>query len=111
MTAVQVQEQGQVVNFITFYTTSNVFELFLNSFKSSKRTHFKEKLDAKLGASFELNVLLNAVSYVCALGANNIILNLEDRIIFIAIWPGIAPYLRIDCAAELIKCTIFNFPS
>ena len=41
----------------------------------------------------------------------NIILNLEESVNFFAIWPGIAPYLCIDCAVKVIKYTIFNFPS
>ena len=40
------QGQGQVVDFITFYSTSECFRT-LASYKSSKRTHFKAKLDAK----------------------------------------------------------------
>ena len=39
------------------------------------------------------------------------ILNLEEWVNFFAIWPCIAPYLCIDCAAKVIKYTIFNFPS
>jgi hypothetical protein len=39
------------------------------------------------------------------------ILNLEESVNFFAIWPGIAPYLCIDCALKVIKYTIFNFPS
>ena len=39
------------------------------------------------------------------------ILNLEESVIFFAIWPGIAPYLCTDCAAKVIKYTIFYFPS
>ena len=39
------------------------------------------------------------------------ILNLEESVIFFAIWPGIAPYLCTDCAVKVIKYTIFNFPS
>ena len=39
------------------------------------------------------------------------ILNLEESVNFFAIWPCIAPYLCPDCAAKVIKYTIFNFPS
>ena len=39
------------------------------------------------------------------------ILNLEESVIFFAIWPGIAPYLCADCDAKVIKYTILNFPS
>ena len=42
----QGQGQGQVVDFITFYSTSECFRT-LASYKSSKRTHFKAKLDEK----------------------------------------------------------------
>jgi hypothetical protein len=40
------------------------------------------------------------------------ILNLEESVIFFAIWPGIiAPCLCNDCAVKVIKYTILNFPS
>ena len=39
------------------------------------------------------------------------ILNLEISVNFFAIWPGVAPYLCTNCAAKVIKYTIFNFLS
>jgi hypothetical protein len=62
----------------------------LASYKSSKRTHFKAKLDTK-GQFFKKNLLLNYFSYV-PWEQKNMILNLEESVNFFAIWPAIAPY-------------------
>ena len=62
------------------------------------------------GAIFQQNLLLNSVSYV-PWEQKNMILNLEESGFFFPILPGIAPYLCTDCAAKVIKYTIFNFPS
>jgi hypothetical protein len=54
-------------------------------------------------------MLLNSVSNV-PWEQKNTISNLVELVNFLAIWPGIAPYLCTDCDAKVIKYTIFNFP-
>jgi hypothetical protein len=54
--------------------------------------------------------LLNSVSYVPWEQKKKILI-LEQQAIFFAIWPGIAPHLCTDCAAKVIKYTIFNIIS